>query len=90
MVVAGVEVVDADPVQFGEGPAGADGLVGQVGVADVGGGEPVGDDGFDDGGEDADGDVASDAGLRSSGTRAAARGSLSCTRKRASTLVRLW
>ena len=46
-----MEVVDPDAVQFGQGAAGADGLVGEVGVADVGGCELVGDDGFDHCGE---------------------------------------
>ena len=41
-------VVDTDPVQLGQRPPGRDGLVGQVGVGDVGCAELVGDDGFDD------------------------------------------
>ena len=61
VAVAGGEVVDTDPVQLGQCPPWGDGLVLEVGVADFGGSELVGDDGFDDRREDADGDVATDA-----------------------------
>ena len=50
MVVADVEIVDADPVELGESATGANGVVGQVGIAHAGSGEQVADDGFDDGG----------------------------------------
>ena len=63
VAVAGGEVVDADPVELAERPAGGDDLAVDVRVTDAGGGELVGDDGFDHRGVDADGDVTVDVGL---------------------------
>ena len=51
----------ADPCELAQCPGGGEMLVAEVGVTDVGGGEGVVDERFDDGGVDADGDVAADA-----------------------------
>ena len=69
-------VTAADAGQFAQGAGGGEVLVGEVGVAQVGGGEGVGDERFDDGGVDAHGDVAVDAVVRSSAAPGAGGGSL--------------
>jgi len=57
----GVELDAACAVELAQGPLGAEVLVCVVGVADVGLGKGLFDEGFDDGGVYADGDVAADS-----------------------------
>jgi hypothetical protein len=59
--VVGGELNGPDAFEGAQGPSGGDGLLGQVGVGNAGGGELAADDRFDEGGEDAQGDVSGDA-----------------------------
>ena len=61
LAAVGGEVVSADAVELSQGSGGAEVLVAVVGVADVGCGEGVVDEGLDHRGVDADGDVAADS-----------------------------